>query len=68
MDVRAFLSNPDMQTPLLVFGVSAVSMLVCGVLGSWVAAEKRRDTSEGFWLGFLLGPFGVLVELLLPVK
>jgi len=37
------------------------------VLGAWVAAQKSRSTFEGFALGCLFGPFGVLVEALLPV-
>lgn len=36
------------------------------VLGAWVAAQKSRATSEGFALGCLFGPFGVLIEALLP--
>lgn len=37
-------------------------------LGAYVAGAKRRSRAEGFWLGFCLGIFGVLIEALLPTK
>jgi hypothetical protein len=43
-----------------------VIWLVCGGIGSYVAGEKRRSGAEGFWLGFLLGPLGILIEAMLP--
>ena len=36
-------------------------------LGGWVAEQKKRAWSEGAFLGFLFGPFGCLIEGLLPV-
>lgn len=33
---------------------------VCGSCGAYVAHLKRRSIEEGFWLGVLLGPFGVV--------
>lgn len=36
---------------------------VCAV---YVAAQKRRPIVEGFILGLLLGPLGLVVEALLP--
>ena len=45
---------------LLVVGV------VFGFLGVFVATQKRRSDAEGFFLGFLFGPLGVLIEALLP--
>jgi hypothetical protein len=39
---------------------------VFGGLGTFIAAQKRRGAAEGFVLGFLFGPLGVLVELFLP--
>jgi hypothetical protein len=41
--------------------------LALGASGSWVAAQKGRSPGEGFALGCLLGPIGVLVEAMLPV-
>jgi|GEM_PF-5937317 len=41
--------------------------LALGASGSWVAAQKGRSPGEGFTLGCLLGPIGVLVEAMLPV-
>jgi hypothetical protein len=48
---------------LILIGISAA---VFSGLGGWVATQKRRDTGEGMVLGLLFGPFGVLVEALLP--
>ena len=45
---------------LVVFGV------IFGALGSWIAKERHRDQGEGFVLGFLFGPLGVIVEAILP--
>ena len=39
---------------------------VMGFFGAWVADQKGRGPGEGATLGFLFGPFGVLVEALLP--
>lgn len=41
-------------------------VVVFGWLGSWVAEQCGRDTLEGMVLGGLLGPFGVIIEGLLP--
>ena len=35
---------------------------LCGFLGVWIAARKLRSSAEGFFLGFLLGPVGVIIE------
>jgi hypothetical protein len=40
--------------------------LIFAFLGSWIAVAKRRDGPEGFLLGILFGPFGCLIEALLP--
>jgi hypothetical protein len=40
--------------------------IVMGFLGAFVAAQKRRAVAEGFMMGLLFGPLGVLVEALLP--
>ncbi len=44
----------------LVFGV------IFGALGAWIANEKHRDQGEGFILGFLFCPLGVIIEAVLP--
>jgi hypothetical protein len=36
------------------------------VLSAWIAGQKNRSGGEGFNLGALFGPLGVLVEALLP--
>lgn len=43
-----------------------VLAVVMTPLGAWVATQKRRSAGEGALLGFGLGPFGVLIEALLP--
>jgi hypothetical protein len=35
-------------------------------LGAWIASQKNRDQGEGMLLGCQFGPFGALVEALLP--
>jgi hypothetical protein len=39
---------------------------LCGLLGLWIAARKLRSSAEGFFLGFVLGPVGVILEAALP--
>jgi hypothetical protein len=43
-----------------------VGLSLCGMLGLWVAGRKLREPIGGFFLGFLLGPLGVLIEAALP--
>jgi hypothetical protein len=43
-------------------------LVVWPALGRWVALEKNRSFREGVILGLLFGPFGVIVEALLPTK
>ena len=45
----------------LVFGLP-----LCGLFGLWIAARKLRSSAEGFFLGFVLGPVGVMIEAALP--
>jgi hypothetical protein len=40
--------------------------LMLAVLSTWIAGQKNRGEDEGFILGALFGPLGVLVEALLP--
>jgi hypothetical protein len=39
--------------------------LACGCLGGWIAGRRGRSAQTGFILGFLVGPFGVILEMLL---
>ena len=57
--------EPETQlvlTIVLVVGLPAVFAF----LGDWVAEQKHRRKPEGFFLGLFLGPYGVLLEALLP--
>lgn len=46
--------------------VCVVIATVFGFLGSFIADQKGRSSGEGFLLGFLFGPLGCLIEVLLP--
>jgi hypothetical protein len=48
---------------MVVWGM--IALLFCG-LGEWVAGRKNRDGFEGFFLGLVFGPVGMLVEMALP--
>lgn len=52
-------------------GLVAVAVLlgvfVWGPLGMWVAIQKAREAGEGYLLGLIFGPFGILIEAMLPV-
>lgn len=43
-----------------------VGWIVFAGFGAWIAAQKNREQGEGMALGCLFGPFGVLIEALLP--
>ena len=43
-----------------------IGLPVCGMIGLRVANRKLREPAEGFLLGILLGPLGVLSEATLP--
>ncbi len=41
----------------------------CGVVTSRIAAELRgRSANPWFWIGFLLGPIGIIAAVALQVK
>ncbi len=47
----------------------AAVLFVCfilGAIGTWVANQCGRGNREGFWLGFILGPFGLILVAMLP--
>jgi hypothetical protein len=45
-----------------------VLWVVMSAFGFWVASQKNRNPVEGLLLGLLFGPFGVLIEALLPTN
>jgi drug/metabolite transporter (DMT)-like permease len=48
--------------------MSVVAGVVTGFIGRYVAKEKNRSGSEGFWFGFLLSLIGVIIVALLPTR
>ena len=48
--------------------VSIFFGFITGAIGRYIAVEKNRSPSEGFWFGFLLSLFGVLIVALMPTK
>ena len=48
--------------------VSIFFGFITGAIGRYIAKEKNRSPSEGFWFGFLLSLFGVLIIALMPSK
>jgi hypothetical protein len=51
--------------PILV-PLAAIALPGCAALGGAIAERKRRDSVEGYLLGLLLGPIGVIVAGALP--
>ena len=48
--------------------VSIFFGFITGAVGRYIAVEKNRSPSEGFWFGFILSLFGVLIVALMPTK
>jgi hypothetical protein len=46
--------------------VYVLAAVVFALFGRWVAHQCGREGVEGFSLGLLFGPVGVIVEALLP--
>lgn len=42
------------------------SAAIFGLFGAWIATQRDRPGGEGFILGAIFGPLGVIVEVLLP--
>lgn len=57
--------DPDIAFILICLCVTLADAFICGFIGSKIAAGRNRSAA-GFWLGFLLGPLGVIISLLLP--
>ena len=49
-------------------GLGFILAIIMGILGRYVAKEKNRSKSEGFWIGFLFSILGVIIVALLPTK
>jgi hypothetical protein len=49
---------------LIVVLVVGVTLLIFGLIGRYIGRDKGRS-SEGFWIGFLLGPIGLIIVALL---
>lgn len=45
-------------------GISLLLWIVCGTVAAWVA-DTRKDPHPGTWaaMGFLLGPIGLLLAI-----
>ena len=50
--------------PLIVYGLIALSCLICGVVGGTLLEPSRRGVA-GFLYGFFFGPFGILIAAIL---
>lgn len=55
-----------MESNGLVLLIFAVIWMSFGLLGLWVSTQKHRNPFEGFILGFVFGPLGVLIAALVP--
>jgi hypothetical protein len=49
----------------IIFLWAFVGLLLGGLPGSWFGGQVDRE-GVGFWLGYLLGPLGWIIVLLLP--
>lgn len=47
---------------VLVLGIA----VVCGAIGGAITSSKGRSYVDGFLLGLLLGPIGIIISALLP--
>lgn len=47
--------------------VAVVAFSCCALAAAFVAWDKGRWRLEGFLLGLMLGPIGLLIEIMLPI-
>ena len=53
-----------MSATTIVIAVMSIAIMLIG--GAWIAPQKGRSKWEGAILAFFFGPFGLVVEALLP--
>ena len=55
------------QYVMIATGVgSVIYLVICGAWGAVLSDEKHRSLSQGFWLGALFGPLGLIVVACMP--
>jgi len=54
--------------PIVWFFIVITCAGIMAAFGGWVASQKGRESVEGACLGLFFGPFGVLIEALLPSR
>jgi hypothetical protein len=50
------------------FMIAVLFWIVFGAITAVVAAAQYRNYAAWFWVGFLLGPIGLLLAVLMPAK
>jgi hypothetical protein len=51
---------------IIILAMIGVYLLLFSYLGAWVAIQCERSAVEGAVIGVILGPFGLILEALLP--
>lgn len=46
--------------------VLSIFWVICGVITAMIFGNRGRSQLAGFLVGFLLGPFGILIALVIP--
>ena len=66
-DIRHLFYNPDISTPLLVWGSAAQVIFTFRFIYQWIVAEKRRQAhlNLGFWILSLTGSSMILIYAVL---
>lgn len=55
-----------MNDVMQVVAIAGVAWVLFGFAGAYIAAAKGRPSAEGAVFGFMLGPIGLLVAVLMP--